>query len=113
MAKKHLDKETQKIFDQGDKLKSLVESSGWAIARDMLMKKIGQQLNIADIGTQSANPIDVVLIIGIRQETAKTLLSWLHEIEGTVEQHKANIESFAEVPDSYILNIDELGNKVD
>lgn len=105
---KKLDKETQKIFSRGEKLKSLVENSGWAIAREMLIKKVAQQLNISDIGTASANPADIVLLVGIRQETAKALLAWLAEVEGSVEQHKANINSFTDLPERYILNIEDL-----
>lgn len=111
MSKKHLDKETEKIFTRGDKLKSLVENSGWAVAREMLIRKVAQQLNISDIGTLNPDPASVVLLIGIRQETAKALLAWLAEIEGTVQQHKANLGSFTEVPDAYIINMEELENR--
>lgn len=105
---KKLDKATEKIFTTGERLKSLVENPGWQIAREMLIKKVAQQLNIADIGTASVKPEDVVLMVGIRQETAKALLEWLADVEGTAAQHKANIDAFAEVKDSYIIHVDDL-----
>lgn len=106
MAKIKLDKATEKVFTQGEHLKSMTGSTGWAIAREMLLKKIATLLNMADIS--ELNPQTIVQVIGIRQETAKALLGWLKEIEGTVEQHNSNISSYSEVDDSYIINLDDL-----
>lgn len=105
MAKK-LDKETQKVFTTGEKLKSLTENSGWAIAREKLVQKAADLLNMKDI--TEIEPLKLVSTIGIRQETAKALLAWLREIEGDVEQHKSNIDTFAEIKDEYIIKVEDL-----
>ena len=105
MAKK-LDKATEKIFTQNEHLKSMTESAGWGIAKELLLKKIASLLNMSDIS--DLNPVTIVQVIGIRQETAKALLLWLKEIEGNVQQHKANANAYAEVRDEYIVNVEEL-----
>lgn len=100
---KTLDKETQKIFSQGEALKDMTESKGWQVAKELLLKKAANLLNMADIS--DLNPNTIVQIIGIRQETAKNLIEWLKEIEGTVDQHKGNIETYSEITDEYIVNL--------
>ncbi len=103
---KKLDKETEKIFTKGEHLKAMTESAGWAIAKEMLLRRVAGELNVANIG--ELNPQTIVTILGIKQETAKALIAWLKEIEGTVEQHKSNVDSFADVTDEYIINIEDL-----
>lgn len=103
---KRLDKETEKIFTNGEQLKAMTHSAGWSIAKEMLIRKAAGLLNLADIS--DLNPATIVQLIGIRQETAKNLLGWLKEIEGTVEQHGANLSSYAEVEDAYIIHVSEL-----
>lgn len=103
---KKLDKQTEKIFTHGELLKSLTENKGWPIAKDLLMRQVAQLLNLSDI--TSPDPKTIVTLIGIRQETAKELVKWMNTIEGDVEQHKANIDAFADIPDSYIINIEDL-----
>lgn len=105
MDKSKLDKQTQKIFSQGEQLKSMTESSGWSIAKEMLLKRAANLLNLADIS--DLNPSTIVQVIGIRQETAKNLLQWIKEVEGTVEQHNGNVSSYFEIKDEYIINVDE------
>lgn len=99
---KELDKETKKVLTEGDSLKSMVEGRGWAIARERLLKKVAECLNIADIGLD--NPQNLALLIGIRQEVAKTLIEWMKDIEGTASQHVSNNAYFEEVKDRYIVH---------
>ncbi len=106
---KKLDKQTEKIFTQGELLKSLVENKGWAVAKTKLLKKVASLLNMADISV--IDPAHIALLIGIRQETAKALLEWMKEIEGEVSQHKANLSAFQEVPDSFLINLEDLEEK--
>ena len=58
---------------------------------------------MADIS--DLNPNTIVQVIGIRQETAKNLLMFIRELEGTVEQHKSNLGSFVDIKDEYIINV--------
>lgn len=103
---KKMDRQTERIFSEGEKLKALTENSGWAIARTKLLKKAASLMNIMDI--TNPDPNNIATVVGIRQETAKALLAWLNEIEGTVEQHKANGDAFAGIKDEYIININDL-----
>ena len=104
MSKDQIDKETKKILTEGEKLKRLTESEGWAIVRDRLYKKAAKLLNMQDI--TEPNPQFIINLIGIRQETAKNLVEWLREIEGDVEQHKGNNGFFVEEKvNQYILHM--------
>lgn len=102
MINDNLDKETKKIFSDGEKLKSMTESEGWSIAKQLLLKKVAEQLNLSNI--TNIDPNNIVQIIGIRQETAKALMEWLREIEGNVEQHTSNSGAFSEVNDEFIIH---------
>jgi len=106
MPKKKLDKETERIYTTNEHLKSMTESAGWSIAKELLLKKAATLLNLASLG--ELNPNTLVLQVGIRQETAKALIEWMKEIEGTVSQHKSNLGAYAEVDDKYIVNMEEL-----
>ena len=99
-----LDSETEIIFSEGDKLKQMTESAGWSIARERLLKKAATLLNIADLS--DINPDTIIKVIGIRQETAKNLLSWMKEIESDVEQHQSNIPTFEEITTEYIVKLE-------
>jgi hypothetical protein len=98
-----MDNETKKLSEEREKLKLMVESEAWGIVKERLLKKAATLLNLADIS--DLNPQTIVQLIGIRQETAKNLLSWLKEIESDVSQHKDNVPTFKEISDEYIINL--------
>lgn len=103
---KKLDKETEKIFTRGEQLRFMTQGQGWVIAKEMLLKRAANLLNMADI--TDLRPETIIQLIGIRQETAKNLMLWLKDIEGTVEQHTANSTAFTDVKDEYIINLQEV-----
>ena len=103
---KKLDPATEKIFTRGEHLKSLTEHAGWSEFREMLLRKVASLINLSDITTPDAKTI-VALIVG-RQEASKVLLAWLADIEGTVQQHKANLGAYDAVKDEYIISMDDL-----
>lgn len=84
----------------------MTETEGWRIAKEKLLKRTANLLNLADIN--ALDPATIVQVIGIRQETAKGLLLWLKEIEGDVEQHKSNSKIFDDVKDEYIINLKDV-----
>jgi hypothetical protein len=98
-----MDNETKKLNEEREKLKMMVESEAWGIVKERLLKRAATLLNLADIS--DLNPQTIVQLIGIRQETAKNLLSWMKEIEGDVNQHKDNVPTFKEISDEYIINL--------
>lgn len=100
-----LDKDTKKIFEDGEKLKSLVESSGWKIARAMMIRRIAEQTNLMNL--DQVDPNMLVQVIAIKQEVAKELSSWIAEIEGEVDKHKANINTFKDVSEELVLRLDK------
>ena len=102
MDNKLPDKETIEVTRVGNDLKSLIESAGWSIARERLMKKIANMLNLMTI--ESPNPSVIIQEIAARQLAAAHVIEWIKDIEGTVHQATSN-DVKKEIKDEYIFRM--------
>lgn len=102
MDNKIQDKETTELKRVGNDLKSLVESSGWSIARERLMKRVAQMLNLMSIS--NPNKEAIVQEIAARQLAASYIIDWIKDIEGTVHQTTSN-DIKEEIKDEYIVRL--------
>ena len=94
-----LNKETQKVMTEGEQLKSLVASDGWAIVRRILNQQI---IDIGDI-FQLTDKDNLKEEIGARQIAIEVLRNVINEVEGRAQQHQNNSEFFRRLSeDTYI-----------
>lgn len=103
--KNELDIDTRKVVSDGEKLKGLVEHSGWVIARALLLKKAAQYMSIDAMEVQNSDATTILQIIASRKLIAKGLMEWLQEIEGQVEQYKGNVPIFEDLIQEHILRM--------
>lgn len=96
MAKKELDKETQKVMSQGQKIADFVNSDSWQLIRKKLYDKLITIDSIMEIPSNMSNE-QRLQEIGIRAGAVSLILDWIKEIEGTAAQHKNNVEAFSEI----------------
>ena len=82
----------------------MVESDGWGIAKRMLQGMILDLGDIFQIKTTDAK--QVVAEIGSRQMAIETIMSWIKEIEGNVESHKSNRETFRNIREEHIVSVE-------
>lgn len=99
---KDLDKDTQKVLEEGSRLKSLVQNEGWGTAKMKLIKRVANLLSLNNSDLMNT-PADLLLqVMTAKKTAADELLGWLKEIEGDVEQAKGNEELVTEVTESLI-----------
>lgn len=98
-----IDTETQKVLSEGDQLKYLTEQSGWGIVKRKLMDKIMDLGSV--LGLDSTDPHKLAIEIAARQLATKILIDWFGEIEGKVDQHKANVDILNSLKDEYIIEV--------
>jgi len=103
----NLQPDTQKVLEDGEELKNLVEGRGWGIAKERfnnLMLDIG---NIFDI--KGADPQAITIQIAARQIAIETLTGWIRDIEGSVSQYKSNAEMMRKVQEArpYLYRIEK------
>jgi hypothetical protein len=78
---KKLDKKTEKLLGESERLKSLIESTGWGEAKAMLVKKCAL-LATDTIDTSQRTDQQIAQEIRERQSVVKMILTWLAEVEG-------------------------------
>lgn len=95
-----MDKETAKIIRDGKEVRAFVESDGWSVVKDMLIKKIVDLGNILTIEDKD----NLMAEIGARQEAIKILRDWLTEVEGMSEVSKVNDTIFTEYQEKLYID---------
>jgi hypothetical protein len=83
-----VDKDTDKQLTDGEELQRMTESKGWGLARQKLVDKILDLQNIHNVDEASID--NVVVDIKSRKAAVAIMYAWLADVEGSVEQHKAN-----------------------
>jgi len=103
------DKETRKISIEGKRLKELVESEGWQIAKKKLMDKLMDAGSVMNFDSK-LDPQKAVIEIAAKKMAIEMVYEWItRDVYGTVEQHKSNSkEIFNEMKEDYIIRMDEL-----
>lgn len=93
-----IDKETQKVLTDGEKLKLLSEHDGFAILEKIVHDKVATLQSIFNI--DDSKPDRVISEIIGRKLASQLLTEFWDEVVGRVAQHKANIgESKKDVND--------------
>ena len=102
---KEIDKETQKVYKEGEKAYYLVKSEDWQWAKKKLLRKLS---NLDSVRTLNKKE-DLNQQIKVRNLAIDMILEWLDEIEGTAQQHsEQNKELLKKVEEEdYILNTEE------
>lgn len=91
-----MDKQTTKLLHNGEELKMLVESDGWAIARKKLLDMISEVDSLTNFEREKKTNEEIVSEMGARQIAVEILMNWLRDIEGSVVQYKTNAEALKE-----------------
>ncbi len=96
-----MDKDTQNVMTDGERLRLLCQHEGWDVARKKLIEKITQLQTT--IGLKMTDPQQMFIEVQARTLAAEMLFDWFkNDIEGTAEQH-INNASLSKKPDGYIL----------
>lgn len=82
------DVETKNVEDRGKKLKELVDSEGWQLAKTLLSDKILDIQSIMNI--DETDPVKVFQEVQTRRIVAGIILEWLQDVEGTALQYESN-----------------------
>jgi hypothetical protein len=97
-----IDRETAQSLKDGDELRRMAESDGWKLAKAMLMQRIAlldsvsslpNDLSFEEIGKQAM----------FRSHAISLVTSWLHEIEGRIEQSNQQTEVALDLRDAEIV----------
>lgn len=85
-----IDKATEKVLNDSEKLQELIKSDGWAIARKMLWTRITSLSDVLSL--DSSDPQKLAFDIAVRQKLVQELIGWFKEVEGTAKQGMDNKE---------------------
>lgn len=80
---KEMDKETQRVFREGEKAMYLVKSEDWQWAKRKLLQKLS---NLDSVKTLKEKG-NIAQEIKVRKLVIDMILEWLDEIEGIAQQH--------------------------
>lgn len=103
--KVEIDRDTRKVISDGEKMKSTVESAGWGILRNLLLKRAADYYSIGNIDVQQTPAGNLVQVIVARKMVADELMQWLREVESSVEQYKGNVPIFEDLIQEHILRV--------
>lgn len=108
MAKNN-DKETQKVYNEGEKAYYLTKTDDWDWAKKKLLQKLS---NLDSVKTLKEENKDIALEIRSRKQTIDIILEWLDEIEGVAQQHiQQNKELLEDVEKEDYINNQEEGEE--
>lgn len=97
-----LDKDTDTILNEADALRQMIETEGWKIAKARLIKRVTQNSIIEGLNLDDPN---LVIQLKVRDQVATELVTWLRDIEGTVEQGRNNNQMFYNETEEYITKL--------
>jgi len=103
---KELDKDTQKIQQEGEKANGLMRGENWEWAKRKLLQKLSNIDNVKTLDLKK----DLKQQIEVRKMVIDMILEWISDIEGINQQHSEQsprklLEKVEE--DDYILNTEE------
>lgn len=85
---KPLDKQTQKIMTEQEKVSDWVKSEGWQIVKQKLYHKLGELNSIVSIPTDVfSKPAELNNEIAQRYNAIALVQSWIKEIEGIANKN--------------------------
>lgn len=96
-------KETQKIFNEGEKIAEWVKNESWQLVKKKLYDKLITTDSIITTPTDGLTPEQILTEYQVRKGAISLILNWINEIEGRAAQHKNNIEAFKEIRQDSIV----------
>ena len=97
-----LDKETQEIYNEGERLSNFVASEDWQRVKAKLVAKINKLTDIRSIPTEGLSKEQVADEMDRRIGAASLVEEWLEEIEGIVQTHTQQTEKFVKDTKGFI-----------
>lgn len=82
-----IDKDTEKVLQEGEMVANFVESDGWRWARDRFLELVKENESVLGI-KMGKNWQDVVVELGARQLAVQIVTEWIAQVEGRASQHK-------------------------
>lgn len=89
-----MDKKTQEVLAEGDKIEEFVKSTYWETVKSRLTDKINTLDKLSALPTEG----DIQAEIKIRQGAISIVKEWIAEIEGASVQHQQNRKVLTEAP---------------
>ena len=89
-----MDKETQEILAEGDRIEEFVKSQYWETVKKRLTDKIDTLDKLSSLPVEG----DIQAEIRIRQGAISLVEEWIAEIEGASVQHQQNRKVLTEAP---------------
>lgn len=102
MDKTLLDKETKQILTDGEKIEKFVESEGWKLVKQRLIKKLAT-LNSIDEVPKDLKSEDRLREYDIREGVVSIIIDWVREIEGEKNKSKFNKQIFSEIKEELTI----------
>lgn len=98
-----LDKDTQKILSDGEKMEEFVKGEGWALAKKKLYDRLITLDSISSVPKKGFTPERRLKEFEIREGVVSVILDWISDIEGTAQSAKHNREAMREVREDSIV----------
>jgi len=96
-----LDKETQKMLSDGEKIADFVNSSAWKLVKDKLVNRLITLDSISSMPTMDKDEFYVQA--KIREGVVSIITEWIRDIEGDAEKHKSNKQAFSSMREEVII----------
>jgi hypothetical protein len=105
MAKAKLDKDTQAVLNEQQKLNSFVQTDAWKTIKTKFIEKIRQNVYLNGLVIKDNTSNEQLL----RELTARSLasqmaLEWLSEIEGGAAQYHENLKLLTHMEEEQIFS---------
>jgi len=101
---KELDKDTQKVITEGEKISRFVDSDDWKLIKGKLFQKIALLNAIDSIPLEKLNSEELAKTVRERASVVDIVVGWINEIEGTSQAHKTQNAKFVkETSESEII----------
>lgn len=92
MSPEKLDKETQKVLDEGREVAEFVNSAAWQRVKKNLFDKLITLDSLTAIPTSLPNEAKLVELTA-RAGAVSIVIQWIQEVEGVAKQHQANSDA--------------------
>ncbi len=92
-----LDKETTKVFEDGQKMQDFVENDGWKLVKRKLFDKLITFDSISGVPKDKKSLEEIGKEAVMREAVVDIIIQWIQEVEGTVNQHKSSRKVIEEI----------------
>lgn len=85
-----MDKETEKLITEADKMQHFIVTEGWKLARALIEKKIADLENVSTMYLEGRTNDEIAKELRERQSVAEIMKKLVEEIEGVALSAKYN-----------------------